>query len=225
MNPTKVCIFNNVIQSNPQETTLEEIVRVMQTSKRLEDLCRQRKKYIKMGNKMKADHIKKKMLPAFSPIAYYFGGKRREDVIWLTDICFLDYDHVEEEKLTQAIQALRKDEHTLLACRSVSGDGLHLLIRYKFQNREHPGIENMTCNRMNFTYGSVFKTISRHYAKIMDFPIDKQGSNMERLCIISYDSDLYYNPSAIPIVLMYEQRKRTKYPKVFNEVTASDISN
>lgn len=223
MNPTKVCIFSNIIRSDPQVTSLDEIVHVMQTSKRLEELCLQRKTYIKKGNKGKADHIKKKMIPAFSPTAQFYGGKGRTNVMGLTDICFLDYDHVEEDKLAQAIQTLREDKHTLLACRSVSGDGLHLLIRYKFQNREQPGIENMTCNRMNFTYGSVFKTISRHYAQRLGFPIDKHGSNMERLCIISYDSELYYNPSAIPFILVYEQRKRTKNPKVFDIVTELDV--
>ena len=93
--------------------------------------------------------------PAFAPCALFYGGKSRDHVIGLTDLCYLDFDRVEEEKrLIDAMSILRNDSNVVMASRSVSNEGLHILIRYKLKGMElPPQINSMTPKRMQVLYG------------------------------------------------------------------------
>ena len=153
----RLSIFKNVLARSPQETELDDIVRIMQTSERLCSLCERRNMLMKEGKKAEADDIKKGMIPAFAPAAMMYEGKGRMNVTGLTDLCFLDIDHVTDEQILAAKGILRNDNHIVLVARSISNDGLHILVRYELQGMEQPWIATMGRNRMNHTYGSVFK--------------------------------------------------------------------
>ena len=199
-------IFNNLLTKYPQETELDDIVRIMRDSERLHSLCQQRVALIADGKKKEADIIKKEKVPAFAPNAFLFDGKSRNHVIGLTDLCFLETDHISEEQIDRTMEVMRNDEHVVLALRSMSGDGLHFLIRYGFKDMEQPSYRNTKRGRMNHIYGAVFKTLKHIYQEKLDVRIDPSGANMERLCLISSDKNLYYNPNASPVVFLYEKK-------------------
>ena len=46
--------------------------------------------------------------------------------------------------------------------------------------------------------------------------IDKSAENAERLCLVSYDANAWYNPSAKPIIYCYEHQKSGRKPKRFS---------
>lgn len=209
-------IFSNLMAKYPQETSLEDIVRIMRTSKRLKSLCNQRVNHIAAGRKDSADKIKRKQIPAFAPGALLYDGKGRKNVLGLTNLCFLESDHINEDELVKAKELLSKDNHVVLVARSVSGDGIHFLVKYGFKDMEQPSYKNMGINRMNHTYGAVFKSLKNYYEDILKIPLDKSGMNMERLCLISSDSDLYYNPDAFPIYFIYEQQNLNRKPKILS---------
>ena len=207
-------IFSNLVAKYPQETNLDDIVRIMRNSEKLHSLCHQRVKLIANGKKEEAELIKKKQIPAFAPCAYMIDGKSRNHVIGLTDLCFLEIDHITEEQIQTAKGILSKDEHVMLALRSISGDGLHFLIRYGFYDMEQPSYGNTRRGRMNYIYGAVFKTLKTTYQEALGVRIDSSGANMERLCLISADKDLYYNPNALPVIFLYEKEKIRKSPMI-----------
>ena len=144
----QVSIFSCLIDKTPKETSLEEIVRIMRSTERLRNLCERRRELIKSGNKFNADLIKRKLLPAFAPDALMYGGKARHNVTGLTDLCFLDIDHISYNEIEESMRLLYNDKHVVLAARSMSGDGLHFLVRYAFQDREQPWIGIMSHVRM-----------------------------------------------------------------------------
>jgi hypothetical protein len=190
----QLSVFKKVTLKMPFDIELDEIVAEMKTGEGLRLRCEHINILVKKGKIKEAKELKKKSLPAFAPAAFLFDGKARGNVTGLTDLCFLDIDHITDEEIEEAMTLLRNDPHVVLAVRSTSVHGLHILVRYKLDGVEHPWIGNMGTNRMNHTYGSVFKTMRHHYQDILQLTIDKLCSNMERLCFYSYDPYLYYNP-------------------------------
>ena len=136
--------------------------------------------------------------PAFAPCALFYGGKSRDHVIGLTDLCYLDFDRVEEEKrLIDAMSILRNDSNVVMASRSVSNEGLHILIRYKLKGMElPPQINSMTPKRMQVLYGEVHDYFASRYLPKLDLMPDYNARDMGHLYIVSYDPELYYNPNA-----------------------------
>ena len=222
----RLCIFSNLMAKYPQETDLNDIVRMMRNSERLQSLCEQRRELLATNRREDADRIKKKLIPAFCPGAFLFDGKGRNNVIGLTDLCFLETDHISEDQIIKAMEVLRNDNHIVLCLRSISGDGLHLIARYRFKDMEQPSYRSMGKNRMNHTYGAVFKTLKNYYQGLLGVSVDSSGFNMERLCLMSFDKDLHYNPNAVPIVFIYEQQNIRKKPRrLLFEMNAENSEN
>ena len=214
----KLCIFSCVIAKYPKSAELDDIVRIMRSSLKLRKLCEEYRKYDAQGDRQGKLRIKRKETPAFVPSSLLFEGKAHRNIIGLTDLCFMDIDGINEEQINGAMKLLREDEHVVLAMRSMSGKGLHFLIRYCFKDREQPQITNMSYIRMSLTYSAVFNTLFLHYSNILNLPIDVSCRNATHTCNISYDEDLYYNPDAIPYTLIYEHQKVGKKHKILEMV-------
>ena len=201
----RLCILSCVMSKIPKETELDDIVKIMRNSINLRGLCKTYSKHIENGNKVKGNKIKRRLIPAFIPSALIYNGKGHRNIVGLTNLCYIDIDHIDEKQINWTIDVLRQDEHVILALRSMSGKGLHIFIKYEFENIEQPTINNMSWKMMVKTYKSVFNTISKFYGNVLNLPIDESGQNAVQSCNISYDNDLYYNPNALPYTLVYEK--------------------
>ena len=194
----RVTIFKSVKASWPQETELDDIVRIMRSSQKIclyTQTCRQ---YMAKANKMEAEKIKTTRFPAFAPCAFFYEGKARKDVIGLTDLCFLDIDHIKDERfINEAMDILCNDPYVLMASRSVSNKGLHILIRYQLNGMEEPPQRTtMAPNEMQDIYGAVYDYLALKYQLKLGLECDYHARHIEQLYIVSYDPNLYYNPKA-----------------------------
>jgi len=211
-----VSIFKQLHSSIPQRTPFEKIVEMIKTSRLLKEYTEEARDLYAAGDKEKGDSIKKNLLPAFAPAGFLLDGKGRENLIGLTGICFIDIDHVTEEQVDASMDILRSDENVILAARSISGKGLHILIPYSLWRKDSFEQLPATPGRMNQIYGSVFKSTAAHYSEILGVQIDKSAENAERLCLVSYDANAWYNPSAKPIIYCYEHQNSGRKPKRFS---------
>ena len=92
----RVNIFKSVRAPWPQETELDQIVCKMQSSQELYLRTLLYRKLRASGDKKGAEQMKISKFPAFAPCALFYGGKSRDHVLGLTDLCYLDFDHVED---------------------------------------------------------------------------------------------------------------------------------
>ena len=212
-----VSIFKHLHSAKPQWTSLEKIVQMIRTSPLLKEYTEEARLHYAAGEKDKGDSIKKNLLPAFAPAGFLLDGKGRDNLIGLTGICFIDIDHVEEQQVESSMSILREDEHVLLAARSISGKGLHILVPYTLWRDDPISPLPATPGKMNQIYGSVFKSTAARYREMLNLPTDKMAENAERLCLVSHDGDAWYNPAAVPIVYRYEFQKSGKKPKKYLE--------
>ena len=199
----RVNIFNYVMASKPQETELDKIVYMMQFSQELCNRTQIYRQYLIWKGKKKSKKYKITRFPAFAPCAIFYDGKTKNDIVGMTDLCYLDIDDIKKDAMIrEAMTKLCNDEHVLMASRSVSNNGLHILIRYQLKDVETPPQRvAIGIDEMEIIYGEVFDLISKEYEQNLDMKIDKHSRHMEQLYIVSYDLDMYYNPNAVPIII------------------------
>ena len=191
-------IVKNLTASCPQEKEFVKIVYSMMCSQEVGLSTQLYRNYIASDSKDAAEQMKETKFAAFAPCAIFSEGKERENVTGLTDLCYLDFDNIKEERqLIEAMNILRNDKNVLLASRSVSNEGLHVLVPYKLKDMERPPErESMTPDEMEDVYADVYNYLADKYLKKLGLMPDYQAGHMERLYIISYDPELYYNPNA-----------------------------
>jgi len=206
----RVSIFYNVVAVKPQETELDKVAYMMSFSQELSLRTQIYRDYQRLGRIKQAKKIKITRFPAFCPCAILYDGKARENVMGLTDLCFLDIDHIEQDmKIEEALNILRNDRHVVMASRSVSGEGLHILIRYQLKDMELPPQRTtMTPEKMQKLYSRVHDYLAAKYQQEFGLTPDYNAGHIERLYIVSYDPGLYYNPHAEALTIdLYEQTK------------------
>lgn len=176
----------------PTTATMEKIVGRTRTCPAIIEQTANARNWYQKGRKRKGDNIKIQM-PAFAPAAILDSGKSKDDVIDLTGLCFLDIDHISEEDAKKTVKLLSKDPFTRLASISVSGKGVHLLVRYtvNFGDYDYPFISSP--ERLRKLYKSVFIQLAKYYTQKLGLQVDMSGENAERICIVSHDPKIYYN--------------------------------
>lgn len=202
----RVGIFKSVKAAKLQETELDRIVYMMQFS---QEICTRTQKYRlylewheknkgKKSITRKLKEMKITRFPAFVPCAVFYDGKSREDVVGLTDLCYLDIDQIKEPKqIREAMDKLRNDPYVVMASRSLSNEGIHFLIRYNLKDMEGtPQRVTMTPDEMQDVYAKIYSFFAIKYQQKLELMADPQAGHMEHLYIVSYDPELYYNPNA-----------------------------
>ena len=201
----RVGIFKCVKAAKLQETELDRIVYMMQFSQEICTRTQIYRQYLewneqKKGKKnitRKMKEMKASRFPAFAPCALFYDGKSRENVVGLTDLCYLDIDHIKEGQIREAMKNLSDDPYVVMASRSLSNEGLHILIRYKLKDMEEPPQRvTMTPDEMQEVYAKVHSYFTIKYHQKLGLMPDLQAGHMEHLYIVSYDPELYYNPNA-----------------------------
>ena len=198
-----VYIFNCVKSAGPRREDLNKIVSMMQSGQEIRLRTILHRKFLENGDNYCAEQIKIAQIPAFAPCAFFDGRKGRNYVSGLTDLCYLDFDDIKEEnRLVDAMNVLRKDKNVLLASRSISNEGLHILIRYNLKDMKIPSEEaSMSPIEIQEIYGKVYNFFAKKYQNEIGMTADTNSIYMDRLYIMSHDSELYYNPNAEPLII------------------------
>lgn len=187
--------FTRLTSKVPTTATMEKIVGRTRTCPAIIEQTTNARNWYQKGRKRKGDNIKIQM-PAFAPAAILDGGKTKDNVIDLTGLCFLDIDHISEEDAKKTVKLLSKDPFTRLASISVSGKGVHLLVRYKveFGDYDYPFISSP--EKLRKLYKGVFIQLAKFYTEKLGHQVDMSGENAERLCIVSNDPKIFYNAAS-----------------------------
>ena len=150
--------------------SLEEILTSIRQGKYRREIEKIRAAVVR-GEWKRVDRLKKQ-LPAVTFPACFEGGRKQVHLI------VLDIDKVKVEGLERVV---RQDEYTLACFRSPGGMGLKILIRIDSEAELH-----------EFAFGKV----ADYYEGLLGVEVDRSGKDITRLCFLSWDEGLYYNPEA-----------------------------
>ena len=151
-------------------------------------------------NKKKYRELKD-TLPVFMASGVFKGSKSVESLQHHSGYIILDFDHLEDAQ--EFLKQVSKDPHTHVAFLSPSGNGVKVICK----------VSPIPTTPAEHTQGA-WKAVAKHYEKygIASEGVDGSGKNVNRLCYLSYDPDIYYNPNSEPLAWEPppEQNAKTK---------------
>ena len=126
----QLSLFRGVHDTQPRPVTLEELVTMMRTDQSVRDLTEKHRYARSTGDEQGASRYKK-MMASFGVAARFEGGRQQKHIVEFTGLSLVDIDHIAPERMTEILEKVREDEHTLLAYTTMSGKGLRVLFRYQ----------------------------------------------------------------------------------------------
>lgn len=130
----------------------------------------------------------KVLLPIITVHASFPEGRKDADSHTFYNTILTDIDHIPEERINELILHIKKLPFVLFACRSVRGEGLHILSYVEVEG----GI-----NDNNFK--DVFEATTRIVEYILNIEVDRNVNSISRCMFLNHDENAYYNPEATPL--------------------------
>ena len=129
--------------------------------------------FIDQGN-INAYKIAKKTLPAVTFSGTFDGPHKKDKLKKYSELIVIDIDNIESD-INTIKKILIDDEHIISTWISPSGKGLKALLAIRITPIEHK---------------AAFDQILEYFKTKYQLDIDKTGSDLCRLCYVSYDNDL-----------------------------------
>ncbi len=120
-----------------------------------------------------------------------YGPPEKKGLKKYNGIVGLDYDGFTTDKVCKMIERCRQIPYTLAAFVSPSGKGFKVFVQ--------------TNNNNHKNHFDCYKSVAAHYDEVLMEQHDSSGCNINRLCYLSSDADLYLNKKArvfgfVPVV-------------------------
>ena len=209
---------------------------MMRTDQSVRDLTEKHRYARATGDEQGASRYKK-MMTSFGVAARFEGGRQQKHIVEFTGLSLVDIDHIPPERMTEVLEKVREDPHTLLAYTTLSGQGVRIIAGYETpSNLPLYGEALQTSRTINDNtpndsphrggdarraegvlggslYKQVFLTVNYYYQNLTGLATDHQCKNMGRISTIAYDENLYYNPDATPFIVKLEEKKPVGRPR------------
>jgi len=193
----KLSLFQCLTSVPSKAVGLEEVVRLIRYDSGVTGRTESYRQMARVLGKEKADEeVKRKLMPAVSVGVLFDGnGRGAANVLGFTGLALCDIDHI--PTVDEAFEKLKTDPHTLLAYRTVSGEGLRAIYRYEREDVE--GHIDATSWRAAFLKGNTY------FAGLTGHEYDAQCGDYSRLCGLAHDAEVYVNWEAEPFVITDEE--------------------
>ena len=201
----QVSLFNGFADKNPKPITIREVVEIIRVDQRLQVLTENHRRYRAQGDTARAE-AEKQHMPCYSVAVLFSGGKQQKPIVSYTGMSIVDLDHIPSERMAEVLEKVRSDEHTLLAYTTISGEGVRILARYALNDDDD---ENDNCRPDGWStstlssslYKTAFLTVNEYYKRLTGCDYDEKCKNATRISGMAHDSDVYYNPNAVAIIV------------------------
>jgi len=172
---TIVCKFYKI----KEQLTLDEILNRFKIGL-YAYLIRPLRQLYRDGNKESYDRLKR-TLDAVTFCASFLRVRKVDHAIDYTGYIILDIDKLTDALLASVRATIENCEFTLACFLSPSGQGLKVLVQVSTGIKDHL---------------MSFKSAVFYFEKLTGVEIDKSGSDVTRLCFVTFDPALYYNKGA-----------------------------
>ena len=198
----QVSLFNGFADKNPKPITIREVVEIIRADQRLQVLTENHRRYRAQGDTARAE-AEKQHMPCYSVAVLFSGGKQQKHIVSYTGMSIVDLDHIPGERMAEVLEKVRSDEHTLLAYTTISGEGVRVIARFAFSKEDN---ENRECllradKKSLVLYTKVFAIVNSYYENLTGLSSDEKCKNATRISGMAHDSDVYYNPNAVAIIV------------------------
>lgn len=177
MTPYKLSIFNNAFQSIGSETTLLKEFDDIKNGTYKTEIINCRYSLINKNNK---DLYKKykSQLKAVTFCGMFENGRKLSNLTHYNKLIVIDIDNINIEQINDVKAKLLKDEYIMALWDSPSSLGIKGLVK----------VESTIENHKDF-----FFSLSIYFLQQYNIELDKSGSDITRLCYVSFDENIYIN--------------------------------
>lgn len=126
---------------------------------------------------------------AFIPAAQFDGGRTGQFITALTGVSMVDFDHVPDDRMADALQQVHSDPHTFMAYTTTSGHGIRVLFRF-------------SCQRPVVAYYDAWLWGNQYYAMLTGLDYDIATKDPTRLSFLCHDEHCYFNAEAQPFSIL-----------------------
>ena len=177
MKEYKLSIFKNTFQTKGSITLLEKELKDIKEGKYKSEIENCRTALIKEKNIEKYKTLKKQ-LPAVTFCGLFEHGRRLNNLVFYNKLIVIDIDSLSASETENLKQTLITDDYIAAIWKSPSSLGLKGIIK----------INSTTDNHKAF-----FSSLSIYFYNKYGIKLDKSGSDITRLCYVSWDKDIYIN--------------------------------
>ena len=153
-------------------------------------------KYRKMiANNLDKDAQRvKQWMPALCPVVQCNGGRRRQNFVGLTGVGMCDFDHLAD--VDGAFRTACADPHAFLVYRTISGNGVRVLFRVKFNDPEVASdIQKYRGDAPGFAMAN------EYFSKLLGADADMKCKNIGRLSVLCHDAEAVLHMDSLPFVV------------------------
>lgn len=127
-------------------------------------------------------------LPIITIHGYFPEGRKDKDPHTFTELILTDIDHITQEQVDELMPRIKTLPFVVLACRSVRGEGIHILSHVEVEG----GI-----NDDNFR--DVFNATTHIVECTLNVEADTSVGSISRCMFLNHDAEAYCNPEATPL--------------------------
>ena len=197
-----ISYFSGGVQdTQPRETSVEQLVRLIAHDKNIMELTMKYRYFKEQKFEADATQVKNRM-PNFGVPVRFEGGKAEKHIVGCTYLSLVDIDKIpSEEEKDRIWECVCRDPHTLLAYPTISGKGMRVLFTY----RDPEGIcmdELFRTDRKRAVeiYKDFYRQGNEYYCALFGITdYDRQCKNATRLSALAHCPQVYYNPEAQPM--------------------------
>lgn len=142
-------------------------------------------------------------LPAFTASGVFKKGRRADLIDQYNRLIVLDFDDVSDVEVLKG--EVIKDDHTMAAFISPSGNGLKVVVEVDSELQHHR---------------QAFDQVAEYYESRFKAEVDRSGSDVTRLCFMSSDEDIFVNwEPEVFIVKVAEEKQLEQDVKSHGEMS------
>ncbi|TXD45850.1 DUF3987 domain-containing protein [Polaribacter sp. IC073] len=197
-----VSVFKN-FTTKVEDTPLEEILNNIKKGTykaKISDI----RHLINNDDNEAANELKKQLL-AFTVSGTFTNGRSVDKIKNYSQYVILDIDKLSTVQLKEITNLTRLAPYTFASFISPSGKGVKIIVKINTQKEHHK---------------EAYKQVVDYYEQALNIDIDTSGSDICRLCFVSYDEDCFVNKNAATFETEIKQKEA-----ILSTVQNNPISN
>jgi len=194
-----------------KELTIREVLFEIQSGKYSNQISSLRNL---LKNGKKEDYIyHKRTLPAITFCGTFNKERKRTQIRTYNSIIVLDVDKLEIEELRRVKKCFNDESMVLSFWESPSKEGIKglVVLEYKIE---------LSSENIEKAHKKAFQNLANYFSEKYSIEIDSSGSDITRLCFLSFDPNLIIKNNFIPFEVDFDQiidlKKEDRHNKVKN---------
>ena len=181
-------MIQGINDKNPRLVEWVDVYNMIRLDSRLRLNTEKARQLLSQGNEAGYTRVKS-YVGAITPAVQCQGGRKAENIVCLTSVGMVDFDHVPADRLEEVERIVKSDPHTFLYHRTTSGHGCRIFFRYASPDAE-------------VAYLNAWRWGNEYYSMITGLEHDPATKDANRLSFLTHDAEAFFNPDASPFCIV-----------------------